>query len=56
MSDEHVCYNCRVVFQNPEADKPKEEETTKCPVCGRADTEKLDEQGNQRFIRRMSFG
>ena len=56
MSDEHVCYNCRIVFQNPESDKAKEAEATQCPVCGKADTEKLDDQGNQRFIRRMSFG
>jgi predicted nucleic acid-binding Zn-ribbon protein len=56
MSEEHVCYNCRIVFQNPETDKAKAVEATTCPQCGRADTQKLDEQGNQRFIRRMSFG
>jgi len=56
MSQEHVCYSCRIVFQNPEADKTKEVEATKCPQCGTADTEKLDVQDNRQPIRRMSFG
>ena len=56
MPEEHVCYHCRVVFEKPEADKAKEKEVTKCPHCGILDVQKLDEQGNSRFILRMSFG
>ena len=56
MFKEHVCYNCRVVFQKPEADKAKEKELTKCPQCGSMDVQKLDEQDDYRLVRRMSFG
>jgi predicted nucleic acid-binding Zn-ribbon protein len=57
MSKEHVCYNCRTVFEKPEADKAKEEkEVTRCPQCGSVDIQKLGEQDDHRFIRRMSFG
>ena len=56
MSEEHVCHSCSSVFQKLEADKAKEEEVTKCPQCGSADAQKLDEQNQHRPTRQMSFG
>ena len=53
---EYACYCCRIIFEKPASDKKDDKEVAKCPQCGNVDVQKLDEQGMQRVIRRLSFG
>ena len=56
MSEEHVCYNCRIVFQNPEAVKAKETETKSQEEAARAEQKKAQCESAQAYLKNLRAG